>query len=1117
MHGAGDTDCQGAGRARSRMDFHPCANPVQQIKRAPLIMKKTHNSAPRTSRIGILFKTALLSWVVTILTVGMFAAVTLPSQKKTFLENLESKAGVLSLSLKGLAEGAVAAENYDSVVNHCANLVAGDESIEFIVLTRNDGFSLIQTREGCSRGPLSPAWYSRDRTVSSHIEHPKLVDLDVFKYSFPLDSNRVPWGWIHIGLSIDSYLANVRGSYIRTASLGGICILIGLLVSVVHAMRIVKPILNLRNVARQVANGDLNARAQVHSGDEVEALAVAFNSMTQTVQDREKHVRRQNLTLASLVADPALHSGNIRSAAARITEAGAQTIGVARAGIWLFTEDLSGIECIDQFNSETASHQLGDRLNRSGSEPYFTAMQQSRTLSVEDAATDPRTACLAGHYLEPAHISSLLDAPIRRGGAVVGVVRHEHTGPLRRWTLEEENFAGSVADLTALALEAADRQAVQQALRSAKDAAEAASEAKSRFLANMSHEIRTPLNGVVGMLKLLRTGQLDNQQKRFVNKGIISAKALLVVINDVLDFSKIEAGKLELEMLPIDIVEITENTVQTFAFRAEEKNLDLVCSFHRDVPSMVIGDPTRIGQVLSNLISNAIKFTKHGSVTIRVGIEHEDAESVELGFRVEDTGVGIAPGERERIFEPFLQADSSTTRRFGGTGLGLGICRNLVHLMGGEIHVDSQPGAGSVFRFTTRFLKVSQSRNVCSIKDMRVLVVDDHAGTREVLCYALESWGGHPAEAEDGTAALKLMRSSHKQNHPFDLVIIDWNMPGMSGEELGRRIQADPLLAGIPLILLSSIGEVDGSHLQQAGFATWLSKPARQSELYDAILNAVNKTSGPETAIRLESGRRTALRPGLQILLAEDNEINQEVVDEILKASGCVCRIVNNGREAVEALEARPYDAVLMDCMMPEMDGYQASLLIREKEKGSAQRIPIIALTANAMKGDREQCLQAGMDDYLSKPLDPDRTLEVIRKWTEKKDGTQPPVQGPALSGPADLQEMVRFDRNALLKRCMGNRNLAEKLIEKFLDQADHDLRELSAAFANGETAGVIAMTHRIKGAAANLSMDRLSQIAGQAEARARAGRLDGMSEEIETLKTEMLRIQDYFSSNEKT
>jgi signal transduction histidine kinase/DNA-binding response OmpR family regulator len=1080
-------------------------------------MKTKPNSAMRAGRIGIFFKTAMLSWLVTILTVGMFAAVILPQQKQTFFENLESKARVLSLSLKDLASGAVAAENYDSVVNHCTNLIAGDESIEFLVVTRNDGFSLIQTRTDRSRGPLSPSWYPRTRTVNFQMERSNLVDLDVFRYSLPLDSNRVPWGWIHIGLSIDSYLANVRESCIRTASLGGICILIGLVVSVAHAMRIVKPILNLRNVARQVADGDLNARAQVHSGDEVEALAVAFNAMTQTVQDREKRVRRQNLTLASLVADSALHSGNIRSASARITEASAQTIGAARTGIWLFREDLSGIECIDLFISDIASHQLGDKLDRCGCEPYFIAMQQSRTLSVEDAATDPRTACMAGLYLEPENISSILDAPIRRGGAVVGVVRHEHIGPPRRWTLEEENFAGSVADLMALALEARDRQAVQEALRSAKDAAEAASEAKSRFLANMSHEIRTPLNGVVGMLKLLRTGQLDNQQKRFVNKGIISAKALLVVINDVLDFSKIEAGKLELEMLPIDIVEITENTVQTFAFRAEEKSLDLVCSFHCDVPSMVIGDPTRVGQVLSNLISNAIKFTRHGSVTVRVGIEHEDAESIELGFRVEDTGVGIAAGERDRIFEPFLQGDSSTTRRFGGTGLGLGICRNLVHLMGGDIHVDSQPGVGSVFRFTTRFVKVAQSRKACSIKGMRVLIVDDHPGTREVLSDVIESWGGHPAEAESGSAALSLMRKSHKQNHPFDLVIVDWNMPGMSGEELGQRIQADPLLAGIPLILLSSIGEIDGSHLRQAGFTTWLSKPARQSELYDAILNTVNKTADPAAATRLEPGRRTALRPGLQILLAEDNEINQEVVDEILKASGCVCRIVNNGREAVDALASEPYDVVLMDCMMPEMDGYQASRLIREKENGSPNRIPIIALTANAMKGDREQCINAGMDDYLSKPLDPDRTLEVIRKWTEKNDGSEQPGPGPACKGPGDLQEMVRFDRTALLKRCMGNRNLAEKLIEKFMDQADHDLRELSAAFANNETAGVIAMAHRIKGAAANLSMDRLSQIAGQAEARARDGRLDGMREEIQSLKTEILRIQDYFASTKTT
>ncbi|MEN8254142.1 MAG: response regulator [Verrucomicrobiota bacterium] len=1084
------------------------------------IRKKEKDPAFWKLRQGssILLRTAMLAWLASIASVFIFAFHVIPQQKQVFLDVLDSNARVLSSSIHDIAAASIVTEDYSEVIDHSMGIIKDNPSIGFLVFSRNDGFSLVNTAEGWSTETLDNFWnkgFGNDKPMGS-IRSSSLVSEEVYHYSVPFDYSGVNWGWAHIGLSLDQYHAGITSMYKRTAYAGLLCVIVGLLASLLYASRLVRPLLMLEAAVHRVAQGDLDARAEILSGDEVGKLAHAFNRMTQSIQDRDAFVHSHNRQLAALAGEQSLHNGDIMEYAKQICEASADMLGVERVGVWLFNEDQTVLECLSQFSRASRTHTQKGSLDRKGNEGYFDALEKLRVMAIDDVSEAPQTACLLEDYLRPLNVASMLDSAIRIAGDVVGVVCHEHIGEPRPWTAEEENFAGSISDLMALALEARDRRASRDELLVAKEAAEAASEAKSQFLANMSHEIRTPLNGVVGMLKLLRESPLDNKQKNFVGKGILSSEALLSVINDILDFSKIEAGKFELEKIPFDLVDITENVVQMFAQQAEEKGLELACLIQRNVPAAVCGDGNRIGQVLINLVGNAIKFTEHGDVIVSARLESEDDETVAVRFEIKDTGIGISLEDKSRIFEAFRQEDNSTTRRFGGTGLGLGICRQLVELMGGEIQVESHPGRGSTFSFTIGLDKYhapsSAPRRLNGIRGLHALVVDDHSINREILCYELETWGCRPTEAEDGAAALKIMRERATEGRPFDLAIIDWNMPEIDGEELGRQIKADPQIANTTMVMLSSATEMNTARLREVGFSAYLAKPARQSELYDAIVNSINNIPSPERE-RESPPPRPVNRAEIRILLAEDNEINQEVASEILKASGYSCDIVGHGREAVAAVESKEYDLVFMDCMMPEMDGYEATRCIRESEKGSNRHLPIVALTANAMKGDREHCLESGMDDYLSKPLDPALTADMVKKWHMKKIITEKPALQPEAPSGKDDSDQILFNRETLLNRCMGNESLVDKLITKFLEQKDVDLRCLGEALSSADIEQVVHFSHRLKGASANLSMESLRKIAGEIEGHAREGDLGEASTGFRNLSAEIIRVQRYLKA----
>jgi two-component system sensor histidine kinase/response regulator len=793
--------------------------------------------------------------------------------------------------------------------------------------------------------------------------------------------------------------------------------------------RVLRPVRRVADAADRLAAGNLGVRVPAEGSGEIAQLGAAFNTMAATLAGREREVQITNGWLHGILE---------------------------HATLTIHVKDLEGRYLVASRAWLEATGFSADRvLGRTDAELFG-----------REVATAVRASDLA---------------MIRAGKAVEEQRDFISHGELRRYSVVKFPLRDAVGNPYAIAAIGTDLTEHHRALENAVEA----SRSKSEFLANMSHEIRTPLNGVIGMTELLLGTELSAEQRDYAQTAVTSGEALLGVINDILDFSKIEAGRLELDHHQFELREAIEETCEMLAPQAHGKGLELLAWIDDDVPAIVGGDRGRVRQVLINLLSNAVKFTEEGEVTVRVGARRDGPDAITLRVEVADTGVGIEPSALAGIFESFSQADTSTTRRYGGTGLGLTICRQLVEMMGGEIGADSVPGEGSRFHFTARLeadrrAQLAEVSPRPSVPDgLRALVVDDNATNRQILTSYLSAGGVVVEHAASAAEALGALHAAVREGAPFELVVTDYRMPGMNGLELTQAIRRAPSLRSLRVVMLTSSGDHRAA-ARDSGVQRVLTKPVRRERLLTAVAEAMSADAASAELAAAHGGSFAAPAApvttpepapapaspgGARVLIAEDNAVNRLVIEGMLAKRGIAADVAENGREALERLRERAYDAVFMDCQMPELDGYAATAAIRAGEAGRPD-VPVIAMTAHAMAGDRDRCLNAGMDDYLSKPLRPEELDRVLK----------PLVGGPARTDPALLDDA----RVQLLRDDYAD--IAGQLASLFTGSTPALLDELAAARAGEDEEALRAAAHKLKGSCRNIGATFMATLAESIE-----------------------------------
>ncbi|HEY6945668.1 MAG TPA: response regulator [Candidatus Acidoferrum sp.] len=885
--------------------------------------------------------------------------------------------GILAVALAGLGFGLYERASYRAMMiselNTLADTLGANTAAALMFHDSRSAREMLSALQG-EKHIVAACLYDREGTVFAEYRRPGISASWVIpawdeagarfdEQSLTL-AERVSFERTKVGvIVIVSDLTVLHAQLLQYTKISGLVLLVSVLLAFIvasHFLRkITSPILALTGLAGKVSSQkDYSLRAEGGSSNEVGLLVDSFNHMLEDIQQRDEALQQARSDLEKRVAERTAYLN-------ALVESSPLAIMVL--------DPEEKIELCNPAFEKLFQYSRQEVMGR----PVHGLLAQGELL---EEARDITRKARAGEHVQKVTRRS------RKDGTLVDV--EVHTVGL----VVSKEVVGTLV----LYQDVSVRKRSEEAMQRAKEAAEAASRAKSEFLANMSHEIRTPLNGVMGMTDLALGTELTPEQREYLDTVKLSADSLLVVINDILDFSKIEAGKAELENRPFNLRDTLEGVLRTLALRADEKGLELLCELAPETPELVRGDSSRLGQVVTNLVGNAIKFTHEGEVGLKVEVADNEGEDRLLHFTVSDTGIGIPAEKQALIFDPFAQADTSTTRKYGGTGLGLSISTRLVDLMGGEIWLESEEGKGSRFHFTIKLglvdakeIEVGKPAPPEILRDVKVLVVDDNRTNRRILEGMLKRWEMKPTLVEGGEQALLELPAAKQAGVPYGLILLDMHMPGMDGFQFVERLRQRPELETATIMMLTSAGHRgDAERCKALGISAYLLKPIRQTELREAIARVLGaKEQRGAIPLITRYSLYDAREPSsvLSVLLVEDNPVNQRLATRMLEKRGHRVVLAANGREALEAVAKGKFDLALMDVQMPEMDGFQATAAIREREIGTGAHLPVVALTAHAMKGDRERCLAAGMNGYLTKPIRPRELDDVLENCLARR------------------------------------------------------------------------------------------------------------------------------------